>query len=406
MFLHSVHFGIKMTLYMSGNITDFSTANSSLDDNSEKQLTNLTATMVLLLTLVSLLICITVLGNTLVILVFIVDNRLKNQSNFFLLNLAICDFFIGAFCIPLYIPYLFSGKWMLGNFLCKLWLIVDNLMCTASAFNIVLISYDRFLAVTMAVLYRAQQKKLGQTIFKMALVWILSFMLYSPAILFWAHVDDDISIPDSICVPGYFYSWYFLLGASVFDFLLPLISISFFNVSIYWNIKTRSKKKRLIYSVIDTPPSNEQDQQKLYIISGNIAIDGIKTLNKPTNKKPNLFLPIVKKCLPRNLTGTSKHQQKLINNIHIIKLSHDKEIARSLAILVCIFGICWAPYSLLMSIRAACHDHCIELYWYEVTFWLLWVNSSINPILYPLCHKHFRKALFNVVSRCGQHILR
>lgn len=57
----------------------------------------------------------------------------------------------GAFCIPLYVPYVLTGRWPFGRGLCKLWLVVDYLLCTSSVFNIVLISYDRFLSVTHAV---------------------------------------------------------------------------------------------------------------------------------------------------------------------------------------------------------------------------------------------------------------
>lgn len=57
----------------------------------------------------------------------------------------------GGFCIPLYIPYVLTGEWRLGRGLCKLWLVVDYLVCTASVFNIVLISFDRFISVTKAV---------------------------------------------------------------------------------------------------------------------------------------------------------------------------------------------------------------------------------------------------------------
>lgn len=57
----------------------------------------------------------------------------------------------GGFCIPLYIPYILTGEWKFGKGLCKLWLVTDYLVCTASVFNIVLISYDRFISVTRAV---------------------------------------------------------------------------------------------------------------------------------------------------------------------------------------------------------------------------------------------------------------
>lgn len=73
--------------------------------------------------------------------------------------------FPGAFCIPVYIPYVLTGRWMLGRGLCKLWLVMDYLLCTASVFNIVLISYDRFLSVTRAVSRRLANVKSKLTLF-------------------------------------------------------------------------------------------------------------------------------------------------------------------------------------------------------------------------------------------------
>ncbi|POI24113.1 hypothetical protein CIB84_012138 [Bambusicola thoracicus] len=105
----------------------------------------------LLAALMGLLVLATVLGNALVILAFVVDRRLRTQGDFFFLNLAVADLLVGGFCIPLYIPYVLTGEWRLGRGLCKLWLVVDYLVCTASVFNIVLISFDRFISVTKAV---------------------------------------------------------------------------------------------------------------------------------------------------------------------------------------------------------------------------------------------------------------
>lgn len=67
------------------------------------------------------------------------------------MHVCVCVPLPGAFCIPVYIPYNLTGRWMLGKGLCKVWLVMDYLLCTASVFNIVLISYDRFLSVTRAV---------------------------------------------------------------------------------------------------------------------------------------------------------------------------------------------------------------------------------------------------------------
>ncbi|XP_075444627.1 histamine H3 receptor-like [Ascaphus truei] len=340
------------------------------------------------------------LGENLVILAFIVDKRLRNQGNFFLLNLAICDFLIGAFSLSLYVPYFLTGKWRLGRFLCKLWLIADYTMCTASAFNVALISYDRFLSVTMAVLYRSQQKRHSQTVLKMAAVWILSFLVYGPAILFWESFVGENDFPESSCIPGFYYSWYFIFGASALDFALPLISISFFNLSIYWSIQKRSRKKR--QSSITPPPEEKETTVRPYIIATNIVLstpqlDGKKDIKSPVRKRVNISLSL-RECFGSNITSFSPQTggTHIKRDVNIIKLSRDKKVAKSLAILVCIFGICWAPYSFFASIRAACHEYCTNSFWYKVTPWLLWINSAINPILYPLCHNSFRKAFIKI----------
>nr|XP_012421260.1 PREDICTED: histamine H3 receptor isoform X3 [Odobenus rosmarus divergens] len=191
--------------------------------------------------LMALLIVATVLGNALVMLAFVADSSLRTQNNFFLLNLAISDFLVGAFCIPLYVPYVLTGRWPFSRGLCKLWLVVDYLLCTSSVFNIVLISYDRFLSVTRAVSYRAQQGDTRRAVQKMVLVWVLAFLLYGPAILSWEYLSGGSAIPEGHCYAEFFYNWYFLITASTLEFFTPFLSVTFFNLSIYLNIQRRTR---------------------------------------------------------------------------------------------------------------------------------------------------------------------
>ncbi|XP_032323231.1 histamine H4 receptor isoform X2 [Camelus ferus] len=99
--------------------------------------------------LMSLLAFAIMLGNAVVILAFVVDKNLRHRSNFFFLNLAISDFFVGVISIPLYIPHTLFD-WKFGDEICAFWLIVDYLLCTASVYNIVLISFDRYQSVSNA----------------------------------------------------------------------------------------------------------------------------------------------------------------------------------------------------------------------------------------------------------------
>uniref|UniRef100_A0A8D2IV89 Histamine receptor H3 n=1 Tax=Varanus komodoensis TaxID=61221 RepID=A0A8D2IV89_VARKO len=319
--------------------------------------------------LMALLIVATVVGNALVMLAFVVDSSLRTQNNYFLLNLAISDFLVGAFCIPLYIPYVLIGRWTFGRGFCKFWLVVDYLLCTTSVFNIVLISYDRFLSVTRAVSYRAQQGDTKRALFKMVMVWLLAFLLYGPAIISWEYISGQSIIPDGECYAEFFYNWYFLITASTIEFFTPFISVLFFNLSIYLNIQKRTKVRFDGSNTESTGPLNSK--------------------RKPSSKRSDKEL--------MSTHSLEKQMKMASQNMTRFRLNRDKKVAKSLAVIVGIFGLCWAPYTLLMIIRAACHGHCIPEFWYETSFWLLWVNSAINPILYPLCHYSFRRAFVKLL---------
>ncbi|XP_072267404.1 histamine H3 receptor-like, partial [Pyxicephalus adspersus] len=253
----------------------------------------------------------------------------------------------GAFCIPVSSSYNITGTWTLGNFLCK-------------------------------VSYRYQQNNYRQTVVKMAIVWVLSFLLYSPAIIGWEYLYGDSNIPEGQCLAGYYYNWHFLLGASTFDFFLPLISISFFNISIYRNIKLRSKTRSHVLSSLTQ--CDMRTSIEVAVVSTNVG----RTQDKASLNVHN---------------SSSEIGEIPSSSNNAAKLSRDKKVAKSLTVLVCVFVICWAPYTFLQTIRAACHDECVDSYWNEVTSWMLWINSSVNPIIYPLCHKTFRDALVKLSQK-------
>ncbi|XP_041098362.1 histamine H3 receptor-like [Polyodon spathula] len=379
---------------------------------------------VILAVLMVIVVTVTVLGNALVILAFIVDKSLRNQSNYFFLNLAISDFLVGAFCIPVYIPYILTGRWMFGRGLCKLWLVMDYLLCTASVFNIVLISYDRFLSVTRAVTYRAQQAMTKHAITKMVAVWVFAFLLYGPAIIFWDFIVGKSNVPWEECYGEFYHTWYFLLSASTFEFFAPFISVTFFNLSIYLNIRKRNKNKLNSMKEGNGHFQSRQDAEQLGSVffvktrktsqSEPVAdVVVIEGEDRPSSSCPSsTFFAFKKKRGLCTLKGVNVNtstadgrfdtvSQKLTQHF---RLSRDKKIAKSLAIIVCIFGICWAPYTLLMIIRAACSGRCVQYHWYEITFWLLWLNSAINPFLYPLCHSSFRRAFAKILCPKRQSI--
>ncbi|XP_029577704.1 histamine H3 receptor isoform X2 [Salmo trutta] len=355
------------------------------------------STSVLLAVLMTLLVFATVLGNALVILAFAVEKSLRTQGNFFFLNLAIADLLVGGFCIPVYIPYVITGEWRLGRGLCKIWLVVDYTLCTASVFNIVLISFDRFISVTQAVSYRCQKGVTREAVLKMMSVWLAAFLLYGPAIIIWEYIAGSSVVPDKECHAEFYFNWRRNQvrdeqpvegpGDCEMEALKAGVQHVFFVRPVEGEAQRIPDNAARLGGILSTA--------KVSAVTGNS--------NHETSKDgtildlPPLQVGDVVQHSRRTRFQSAEHSfSKQCSRSEVaasrFRLSKDKKVAKSLAVIVCVFGLCWAPYTLLMIIRAACHAQCVQHYLYEISFWLLWVNSSINPVLYPLCHTSFRKA--------------
>lgn len=84
----NMHNSTAETLLMAGT---WNGTQSTRSPSSEFSL----GVLVLLASLMVLLALVTILGNALVILAFIMDRNLRHQSNYYFLNLAISDFAVG-----------------------------------------------------------------------------------------------------------------------------------------------------------------------------------------------------------------------------------------------------------------------------------------------------------------------
>jgi len=276
------------------------------------------------------------------------------------------------------------------------------------------------------VKYRAQRNMTRQAVLKMVAVWVLAFLLYGPAIIFWETIVGQSIVPTHECYAEFYFTWYFLLSASTFEFFTPFVSVAFFNLSIYLNIHQRNKNG----NACADDEARPQKKVKRHKEGGGWSVFFVKT-RKVTCSEPAAVSAVIEDddILSPSSTGYPDTSQIFVQRekyspqrknsrlfqhtascmapgrrTPVSRLSRDKKIAKSLAIIVCIFGICWAPYTLLMIIRAACSGECVANYWYEITFWLLWLNSAINPFLYPLCHNSFRRAFSKILCPKRQSV--
>ncbi len=82
------------------------------------------------------------------------------------------------------------GLWIFGDIWCAIWLAVDVWTCTASILHLVVISLDRYIAVTHPITYpNIMTTKRAKLLILAA--WVLSFVICFPPLVGWNAGEDS-----------------------------------------------------------------------------------------------------------------------------------------------------------------------------------------------------------------------
>ncbi|XP_004643183.1 muscarinic acetylcholine receptor M5 [Octodon degus] len=183
---------------------------------------------------------ITIVGNVLVIISFKVNSQLKTVNNYYLLSLACADLIIGGFSMNLYTTYILMGRWALGSLACDLWLALDYVASNASVMNLLVISFDRYFSITRPLTYRAKRtpKRAGIMI---GLAWLISFILWAPAILCWQYLVGKRTVPPDECQIQFLSEPTITFGTAIAAFYIPVSVMTILYCRIYRETERRTK---------------------------------------------------------------------------------------------------------------------------------------------------------------------
>ena len=183
-----------------------------------------------IISVLTVIVVLVVLGNALVIAAVILRRRLRSATGLLILSLAVADLMVGLVILPFSIANeALNRYWIFGDTWCTMWLTMDIWMCTASIYNLVAISIDRYIAIIKPLNYPMLVTKFRARCI-VAAVWIGSFIICSPSFLL---ASTDTSKPkDCKCTPANSGIAYIIFSASS-SFYIPMIIVIFVYVRIY-----------------------------------------------------------------------------------------------------------------------------------------------------------------------------
>ncbi|XP_055909587.1 allatostatin-A receptor [Eupeodes corollae] len=122
------------------------------------------------------------LGNALVILVVVANQQMRSTTNLLIINLAVSDILFVIFCVPFTATDYVLPEWPFGNLWCKFVQYMIVVTCHCSVYTLVLMSFDRFLAVVHPVTSMSLRTE-RNAMLAIFLAWILIVTTATPVAL-------------------------------------------------------------------------------------------------------------------------------------------------------------------------------------------------------------------------------
>ena len=78
-----------------------------------------------------------------------------------------------------------------------------------------------------------------------------------------------------------------------------------------------------------------------------------------------------------------------------------KKALKTISIILGAFVVCWIPWHVLSMIIGFCNKHgltCIAPIFYDISYWLCYLNSPINPFCYAFANQQFKKTFIRILK--------
>ncbi|XP_062267602.1 histamine H1 receptor [Platichthys flesus] len=104
---------------------------------------------------------------------------------------------------------------------------------------------------------------------------------------------------------------------------------------------------------------------------------------------------------PANALTLRQTWQKFIDQsrqrIQSLRIHKEHKAAKQLGFIIAAFMLCWIPYFIAFMVMAFCRV-CVHHDLHMFTIWLGYINSTLNPFIYPLCNGNFKRVFKSILN--------
>ncbi|XP_055087919.1 alpha-2B adrenergic receptor [Periophthalmus magnuspinnatus] len=366
---------------------------------------------------ITFMMMVTIVGNILVIIAVLTSRSLKGAQNLFLVSLAAADILVATLIIPFSLANELQGHWVFSSLWCEIYLALDVLFCTSSIVHLCAIALDRYLSISRPVSYGTKRtpKRIKAAI---VIVWLISAVISFPPLLTLDKSEggeETCELNDE--------RWY-ILYSTIGSFFAPCVIMILVYIRIYQIAKKHTRcppgqnhkpmpgpvgAHEHVQRAAEAGQQNgdkqdsigDQQQKVLSKIthldstqaSQTITLVSITKQDAQQNPKATQAGSKVVVEESPNIQGTPTSRRKAMVN-------REKRFTFVLAVVMGVFVICWFPFFFTYSLQAICPETCtIPNPLFKFFFWIGYCNSCLNPVIYTIFNKDFRRAFKRILCR-------
>lgn len=155
---------------------------SAAKENSSSQDPFDDTSKIILVTVLSSLCLISIIGNLIILTVIVKTPQLRNLTHILVANLCILDLACSVLAVPISIISILKGEWIFGDVFCFVNGYMHTFFCTGSILTLSIISIERYISIAHPLSYTSYYRnpKVGLVI---AYIWLQSATLALPPLV-------------------------------------------------------------------------------------------------------------------------------------------------------------------------------------------------------------------------------